>query len=254
MRLATVGIVVLGLAGLGGLGAGAYLLLTDPTPATAPGLEAAAAEPGPKAPGVEAEAAISADALGVVGTGGIDPEWLADTAEATGIPERALSAYASAALAVAEESPDCGIGWNTVAAIGSVESAHGAINGAVLGDDGVTRPRITGPVLDGTEYDAVRDTDGGELDGDTQWDRAVGPMQFLPSTWQTYGRDADGDGEADPQQIDDAALGTAVMLCAVGGDLTQPENWIAAVDAYNPNLAYNNDVAETADRYALAVG
>ncbi len=29
---------------------------------------------------------------------------------------------------------------------------------------------------------AIRDTDAGQLDGDSIWDRAVGPMQFIPST------------------------------------------------------------------------
>lgn len=182
----------------------------------------------------------------------VDPAWISSAAEATGIPERALAAYAGAALRVQEEFPKCGIGWNTLAGVGSVETHHGTINGSAIGDDGVAAPRILGPALDGTRFDAIPDTDGGSLDGDAEWDRAVGPMQFLPQTWQTYGRDATGSGSADINQIDDAALGTAAMLCAVGGDLTVPENWIAAVDAYNPNAAYNRDVAYAADTYAAA--
>lgn len=181
-----------------------------------------------------------------------DPAWVARTASATGIPERAMQAYAQAALRGEEASPGCGIGWNTIAAIGLVESGHGSINDAKLGLDGRAQPRIVGPALDGTVYDAIPDTDQGALDGDTVWDRAVGPMQFLPKTWQTYGRDATGSGAPDPHQIDDAALGTAAMLCDIGGDLTVPENWIAAVDAYNPNIDYNNDVADAADTYAAA--
>ncbi|WP_369676718.1 lytic murein transglycosylase, partial [Leucobacter sp. 7(1)] len=183
-----------------------------------------------------------------------DPAWVAQTAAAAGIPERALTAYAQAAIRAEEATPGCGIGWNTLAAIGLVESAHGSINEAVLGTDGRALPAITGPALDGTVYDAIPDTDGGVLDGDTTWDRAVGPMQFLPKTWQSYGRDASGDGTPDPHQIDDAAWGAATMLCDIGGDLTQPENWIRAVDSYNPNIAYNNDVADAADAYAAAVG
>ena len=38
----------------------------------------------------------------------------------------------------------------------------------------------------------------GRLDGDDTWDRAVGPMQFIPSTWAWSGRDGDGDGVAQP--------------------------------------------------------
>lgn len=182
-----------------------------------------------------------------------DPAWVAETAEATGIPERALAAYAQAAIRGEEATPGCGIGWNTLAAIGLVESGHGSIHGAKLGADGRAQPAITGPALDGTVYDAIPDTDGGALDGDPTWDRAVGPMQFLPETWKSYGRDATGSGTPDPHQIDDAAWGAATMLCDVGGDLTVPENWIRAVDAYNPNVAYNNDVADAADAYAAAV-
>ncbi|GAA1614111.1 hypothetical protein GCM10009805_05700 [Leucobacter chromiireducens subsp. solipictus] len=183
-----------------------------------------------------------------------DPGWVAQIASATGIPERAMTAYAQAAIRAEAATPGCGIGWNTLAAIGLVESAHGSINGATLGADGRARPAITGPALDGTVYDAIPDTDGGALDGDATWDRAVGPMQFLPATWQSYGRDATGTGTPDPHQIDDAAWGAATMLCDIGGDLTQPENWIRAVDSYNPNIAFNNDVADAADAYAAAVG
>lgn len=181
----------------------------------------------------------------------LDPSWVRSTAAATGVHERALVAYAGAAAAISDEFSGCGLGWNTLAGIGFVESEHGSIDGSVLAEDGTSAPQIVGPALDGTRFDAIADTDGGVHDGDTTWDRAVGPMQFLPQTWQQYGRDADGDGERRIDQIDDAALGTAAMLCSVGGDLTLPENWIAAIDAYNPNIDYNNDVADAADHYAL---
>jgi membrane-bound lytic murein transglycosylase B len=40
---------------------------------------------------------------------------------------------------------------------------------------------------------AIVDTEQGRYDRDTRWDRAVGPMQFLPSTWRTWGVDGDSD-------------------------------------------------------------
>jgi len=183
-----------------------------------------------------------------------DPAWIERTAAVTGVPARALAAYAGSALAVAHSDPGCGIGWNTLAAIGLVESAHGSMNGATLGDDGVVAPSIVGVALDGGGVAAIRDTDDGRLDGDATWDRAVGPMQFIPSTWRTAAQDGNKDGTADVNQIDDASLAAAVYLCTIGGDLTDPDSWIRAVAGYNRSVAYNNRVAEAATRYAQEAG
>ena len=133
----------------------------------------------------------------------------------SGIPEVALAAYMQAADAQAAEDPACGIRWTLLAAIGRVESNHGRFGGAELRDDGYgTRP-IRGIPLDGRANVAfIGDTDGGELDGDTTYDRAVGPMQFIPSTWAGSGADGNGDGRKDPNNIFDAARGAARYLCA----------------------------------------
>jgi membrane-bound lytic murein transglycosylase B len=180
----------------------------------------------------------------------VDSEWIEQIAERTGIPSRALAAYAGASMQLAGESPTCGIGWNTLAGIGFVESEHGTIHGSQIDDDGVARPGIVGIPLTGETTLQIRDTDDGELDGDPVWDRAVGPMQFIPSTWSEWGSDGDGDGIRDPQNIDDSALAAARYLCFAGGDLTQPANWIAAIHAYNPSVEYNNRVADAASHYA----
>ena len=139
----------------------------------------------------------------------------------SGIPEVALAAYMQAADAQAAEDPACGIRWTLLAAIGRVESNHGRFGGAELRDDGYgTRP-IRGIPLDGRANVAfIGDTDGGELDGDTTYDRAVGPMQFIPSTWAGSGADGNGDGRNDPNNIFDAARGAARYLCAGDADLT----------------------------------
>ncbi|MGO1434564.1 MAG: lytic transglycosylase domain-containing protein [Canibacter sp.] len=179
-----------------------------------------------------------------------DPVWVHRMSESSGVPGRALAAYAGAALRMSIEQPGCNIGWNTLAAIGQVESEHGSLNGATLNADGFATPRIYGVPLDGTQFTAIPDTDGGSIDGDTTWDRAVGPMQFIPETWSLYGRDGNGDGKIDIDQIDDAALSAATLLCSEGGDLSIAENWITAIEAYNPSVDYNNDVAETADHFA----
>jgi hypothetical protein len=49
--------------------------------------------------------------------------------------------------------------------------------------------------------------------------RAVGPMQFIASTWRRVQVDGNGDGRGDPDNIYDAALGAAVYLCAGETDL-----------------------------------
>jgi membrane-bound lytic murein transglycosylase B len=169
----------------------------------------------------------------------------------TGIPPRALTAYVAAAQRAGREVPRCGIAWNTLAGIGSSESSHGAFGGATLGADGRARPLIIGVPLDGTGGNrAVADTDGGELDGDTRWDRAVGPMQFIPATWATWGADGDGDGRRDPHDIDDAALAAALYLCDAGDDLSASAGWSQAVLTYNASGAYARKVARTAAAYA----
>ncbi len=184
----------------------------------------------------------------------VDDEWLRSTAAAVDIPEVALRAYAGAALTLAQEKPACGLGWNTLAAIGEVETQHGSIGEASLDSAGRAHPRIIGVPLDGSEFLATRDSDAGKYDGDTVWDRAVGPMQFVPDTWEKYRRDATGDGAADIDNIFDQSLAAATLLCDVGGDLRNGDNWIRAIAAYNPSVAYNNKVADTADRYARISG
>lgn len=183
-----------------------------------------------------------------------DPGWVARTAEATGIPDRALAAYAGAAMAIRGDQPSCGLGWNTLAAIGLVESGHGSINGARLASDGQVSPRIVGIALDGSTTDTIPDTDDGSLDADPEWDRAVGPMQFIPSTWAGHASDGNGDGQAEVNQIDDAALTAAKYLCASARDLTQPADWITAIAAYNRSAEYNQRVAEAATQYARTGG
>ena len=154
-----------------------------------------------------------------------------------------MLAYAGAALRLAATDPGCGIGWNTLAAIGYVESEHGMLQGGRIGPDGVASPTVIGIPIGA-------DTDKGALDGDPAQDRAVGPMQFIPSSWALLAQDGNHDGARDVNSIDNAVLAAAVHLCDVGGDLTQPAGWIAAINAYNPSVEYNNRVAEAADRYA----
>lgn len=92
-----------------------------------------------------------------------------------GIPQLALRAYQHAAAVLAGQRPSCHLDWSLVAALGRVESNHGRFGGAVLTVSGRSVPPIRGPRLDGGAFALIRDTDGGRLDGDPVFDRAVGP-------------------------------------------------------------------------------
>jgi membrane-bound lytic murein transglycosylase B len=183
----------------------------------------------------------------------IDPEWTLRVAAATAIPVRALAAYAFAHVSIAEEQPACGLDWTTIAAIGSIESDHGSHGTSVLDENGYSQPAIIGRALDGDGVAKIADTDGGLFDGDVTWDRAVGPMQFIPSTWAKWASNANGDDVADPNQIDDAALAAARYLCA-SGSMTSPEGWRAAVFSYNHDNDYVDKVATVANKYAASAG
>ena len=100
-------------------------------------------------------------------------------------------------------------------------------------------PPIRGVRLDGSMGNMqIADTDGGKLDGDPTMDRAMGPMQFIPETWELYGVDANNDGVVSPDNIDDAALSAAGYLCWRGKDLATPRGWMDALRAYNLSDQY----------------
>ena len=89
-----------------------------------------------------------------------------------------------------------GLSWHVLAAIGQVESGHG---------------QNVGPSSAG----------------------ALGPMQFLPSTWAYYGVDGDGDGTADIMSAYDAVPAAALYLCRNGAGR-------GGQDLYNAVFAYNH--------------
>ncbi|WP_433659189.1 lytic transglycosylase domain-containing protein [Nocardia sp. CA-128927] len=178
--------------------------------------------------------------------------WAEEQADRMAIPSVALEAYGYAAAVLARSKPDCGIAWTTIAGIASVESKHGSHGGSRIDADGTVRPPIIGIPLDGKPGVAfVKDTDGGALDGDPEFDRAIGPLQFIPETWKRWGVDANGDGVADPQNIDDAALTAARYLCASGGDLTSEQGWQKALLTYNQSNSYLLTVRDRAAAYSV---
>jgi membrane-bound lytic murein transglycosylase B len=182
----------------------------------------------------------------------VDPAWVSRIAAAAGIPGPALRAYADAELRVDGEQPRCHLGWNTLAGIGWIESQHGTLGGRTLRSDGYSIPTtILGPALDGQKFAAIHSTPSSAAwHGDKIWEHAVGPLQFLASTWDRWGADGDGDGRSDPRDIDDAAYTAARYLCADGHDLSTDAGWTAAVHSYNRDDSYVANVAATANTYA----
>ncbi|MFF7988897.1 lytic transglycosylase domain-containing protein [Kitasatospora xanthocidica] len=152
------------------------------------------------------------------------------------LPATVLAAYRQAETSLAQRTPGCHLPWQLLAAIGQVESGHA--NGGRVDAAGTTLTPILGPALDGNGFAAIADTDGGRYDGDSRWDRAVGPMQFIPSTWASWGVDANGDGKADPNNIFDAAEAAGRYLCAGGRDLADPAQLDRAVLSYNQSGEY----------------
>jgi membrane-bound lytic murein transglycosylase B len=183
------------------------------------------------------------------------PTSLADWADrvtgATGIPVSALRAYGNAELAMRTTQPGCHLTWATLAGIGRVESDHGRFGGAHLLANGEESKPVVGVPLDGSGgVQNIPDSDGGRFDGDPVHDRAVGPMQFLPSTWSSYGADAMGTGRPDPENIDDAALAAAHYLCVGGRDMGTPADWWSGLLSYNDSAEYGQKVFGLADSYA----
>jgi hypothetical protein len=154
-----------------------------------------------------------------------------------GLSAELLAAYS---MAVAVAPPGCHLSVPVLAAIGQVESE--SLAGHRLDAAHRAVPDIVGPALDGSPFETVEDTDGGRWDGDKVWDHAVGPMQFIPSSWRVVGVDMDRDGVRDPQDIYDAAGAAMAYLCADGRDLATAEGLRQAVLAYNHSLAYLEQV------------
>lgn len=143
-----------------------------------------------------------------------------------------------------------GLPWTILAAIGSIETGHGTFGGATTEPDGTVTPFIVGIALDGSNNtQAIRVPAGGSpWHDDPTWDHAVGPMQFITGTWSRWGVDASGDGIANPHNAFDAIWSAARYLCGDDGQITSVDD---ALFAYNPSIAYRDQVKAKAATYGL---
>ena len=173
------------------------------------------------------------------------------TSRVTGLdlPLVAVDAYWQAA-----GNAPCAVPWWLLAGIGRTESRHGTAQGSRLDATGTTTKHILGvPLSGGFGVAAIPDTDGGRLDDDPVWDRAVGPMQFIPSTWARWATDDNGDGVADPHNLYDAAGAAANYLCFGRAALTDPPSQISALLSYNASLPYTATVLAAGHAYQAAL-
>lgn len=199
---------------------------------------------------IEAPASVSSPGVVAPGIDGSNVNQVVANASANGIPSAALAAYQRAETVINSADETCNLSWQLVAAIGRVESDHGRVHGNTLDDDGVAQPGIFGVPLDGRNGTAViTDSDAGQYDSDAEFDRAVGPMQFIPATWSVVGVDADGDAKRNPQDIDDAALAAAVYLCSGRDDLSTEEGQRSSVYRYNHSQSYVDLVLSIMNAY-----
>ncbi|MET7321124.1 lytic transglycosylase domain-containing protein [Streptomyces sp. NPDC005549] len=164
-----------------------------------------------------------------------------------GIPATVLDAYKQAEAELRRSKPGCNLPWQLLAAIGKVES--GQARGGRVDAGGTTIGRIIGPQLDGNGFALIKDTDKGVYDGNSSYDNAVGPMQFIPSTWAWAGRDGNGDGKEDPNNVYDAALAAGHYLCRNGWDLSVQADLDRAILSYNNSQDYLNTVLSWLEHY-----
>jgi hypothetical protein len=104
-----------------------------------------------------------------------------------------------------------GLSWTVLAAIGQIESGHG---------------RNVGPSSAG----------------------ALGPMQFLPTTWAYSGVDGDGDGKADIMSAYDAVPAASLYLCRNGAG-RGGQSLYNAIFSYNHADWYVREVLALAAQY-----
>ncbi|MFW2383270.1 MAG: lytic murein transglycosylase, partial [Acidimicrobiales bacterium] len=162
----------------------------------------------------------------------------------------AVDAYYNASRLAFQRWPGCRISWNQLAGVGRVESFHGRFGRSQLMASGATSAKILGPQLNGDPWQAIPDTDQGVLDDDIEWDRAVGPMQFIPTSWAIFAADGNNDGYKDPHNLYDAALAAADHLCGEG--LDSVDRFRTALLGYNRSVKYGYDVIRFSETYATA--
>ncbi len=230
-------LAVLAVAAIAGLRPSGDVALAART-TVAPTPAAAVAEPAPAAilAPVAARGAIAS-------RGDVAYELVDGALTLDDIPPRALAAYQRAASVIDRADDRCHLDWQLLAALGKVLTDHGRVGGSELDENGVPRPWVVGERLTGRHgTQRFPDTDSGKLDRDRRLDRAVGPILLLPAVWSVVSVDGDGDVRRNPQDVHDAALGAAVLLCAGPGDLGNAAHRRSEIERFHAGADYTRSV------------
>jgi membrane-bound lytic murein transglycosylase B len=165
-------------------------------------------------------------------------------------PLVAMDAYYKAAQLANDDDPACAVQWWGIAGISKVEGRHGSYGGSALDRVGNATPKIIGIQLNGSNNTRViGDSEGGALDGDPMFDRAIGPMQFIPTTWRMVRSDGNRDGVEDPHNMYDATLAAGTYLCRAANGLADDPGLRSAYFSYNHSEAYVANVLGWARGY-----
>jgi hypothetical protein len=175
--------------------------------------------------------------------------WRAGTDRLDDIPDAALAAYQRSAAVMKEASADSRLHWTLVAAVGRVLTDHGQRGDHRVGARGAVRPAIVGKPLRARGGHRIADTEAGLLDDDRRFDRPVGPMLLAPSDWTVAGVDGDTNGKRNPQDLDDASLAVAVLLCHTGEDLRTTKGKRVALRRINDNPQFVRSVLDVDTAY-----
>lgn len=184
---------------------------------------------------------------------------LAAPAPGLDIPSVVLAAYRYAAARMAVLAPACHLSWPDIAALGRIESGQAQVAGTRLAANGDSYPPVLGPPLDGTGGNGAYPLPATVTwDGAGPWERAVGPLQFLPTTWQRVARHLPPlppGVPADPNNVYAAALGAGIYLCDAAGPagMASLAGIKAAYFSYNHSAGYVREALANAVHYGAHI-
>jgi hypothetical protein len=163
----------------------------------------------------------------------------------TGVPQNVAVSIEKGFSRLRSDHPECKIDGAMLAAVASNES-HGWWDR--VKDDGIMRPPLYGVSLDGSgkggnrtpHINKLSQADKDRFGVTGRYIKAVGPTQFLPSTWINV--EKEHGAQLDPQSMIDSTLATGLYLCNRAGIQNDPlasdDSAAKAFRGYNNSGSY----------------